>query len=418
MLLSERREASVDVNIQLAMQQLSSAITEISLEFSQVELAFLTILTRRLPAQLIDPPKLVEILKNIEKNLPYHLSLGLEPTHENILYLYSVVTTQLEVQQGELLIALKVPLVRKEEYMLYQINPFSAKIANTTWRMRIKNLPPYIVISSHSYMLPDRADVLLCQRNKLPFCKLDSVTYVQSQRICTIQLLEEVDGTNPLPKECEAEIIGNVKLELWKQVSETDFILSVPKLLNAQFKGQNYSRKGANTDISTSGIGILTVSPSCQLSTKEALIVSPVAGITNVFHNSLQIRPFPEMNIVTATGSNSNDKNNNHLQKIVDKLNSIAIPDAIPKEHPKLLTTVDQLKESIEFDSPIFQTEKERISFYNNTLLHGFVYFFAIMLVLYLANLGIPFFVCSKYSKQKLQEQAQKEPTTCRTCDA
>ena len=75
MLLSERREASVDVNIQLAMQLLSSSITEISLEFSQVELAFLTILTRRLPAQLVDPPKLVEILRNIEKNLPYHLSL-------------------------------------------------------------------------------------------------------------------------------------------------------------------------------------------------------------------------------------------------------------------------------------------------------------------------------------------------------
>ena len=267
-------------------------------------------------------------------------------------------------------------------------------------------------------MLPDRANVLLCQQNKLPFCKLDSVASVRSRRICTIQLLEEVDGTNSLPKECEAEIIGNAKLELWKQVGETDFILSVPKPLIAQLKCQNYSRKGANTDIRISGIGILTISPSFQISTKEVLIVSPIAGITNVFHNSLQIKPFPELNIVTATGSNNNDQNNNHFPKIVDKLNSIVIPDAIPKEHPKLLSTVDQHKESIEFDTPIFQTEKERMSIFNNTLLHGFVYFFAIMLILYIANLGIRFFVCSKYSKQKLQEQAHKEPTTCRTCDA
>ena len=103
--------------------------------------------------------------------------------------------------------------------------------------------------------------------------------------------------------------------------------------------------------------------------------------------------------MVTATGSNNNDQNNNHFQKIVDKLNSIAILDVIPKEHPKLLTILDQLKESIEFNSRIFQTETERISF---SIIFCFkdLLFFTIMLVLYLANLGISFSVCSKCSKQ------------------
>ncbi|KAK2723966.1 hypothetical protein QYM36_002340, partial [Artemia franciscana] len=80
-----------------------------------------------------------------------------------------------------------------------------------------------------SCMLLDREDVLQCQQNKLPLWKLNSVTHVRSRRIRTIQLLGEVDGINPLPKVCEAEIVGNVKLELWKPVNETDFIFSVPK---------------------------------------------------------------------------------------------------------------------------------------------------------------------------------------------
>ena len=100
------------MSVQIAIQLLFSAITEISFEFSLVEVVFLTILTRRLPAQLVDPPKLVEILRKIKKNLSHHLSLGLKPTHEIILYFYSMTTTQLEVKQGELLIALKVTLLQ------------------------------------------------------------------------------------------------------------------------------------------------------------------------------------------------------------------------------------------------------------------------------------------------------------------
>ena len=101
------------MSVQIAMQlSFDNYRCKISFEFSLVELAFWTILMKRLPAQLVDPPELVEILRNINKNLPHHLSLGLKPTHEIILYFYSMTTTQLEVKQGELLIALKVTLLQ------------------------------------------------------------------------------------------------------------------------------------------------------------------------------------------------------------------------------------------------------------------------------------------------------------------
>ena len=70
-IIGNQSEIIEDINLQMALQLLSSAIMEISHEFNQLELEFLTLLTKNLTARLLNPGKLIKVFKTIESHLPY-----------------------------------------------------------------------------------------------------------------------------------------------------------------------------------------------------------------------------------------------------------------------------------------------------------------------------------------------------------
>ena len=396
-IIGNQSEIIEDINLQMALQLLSSAIMEISHEFNQLELEFLTLLTKNLPARLLNPGKLIKVLKTIESHLPYQLRLGLEPNFENILYFYSMAENYLQIKQGELWIFLKVPLVKNEEYALFQIDTFPTRLTNTTSWIKINNLPPYIAISNLKYRIPEQQEIIKCQNDKLSFCNLETISHLRARKICAIKLWEEVDHSNPLPKECDVDIVSAINLELWKKISENDFIFSVPQPYMAQLRCKNSSGLKNTRDIRIEGMGLINIPPSCRLTTRETIISSPIVEITEINMDKWGIKPIPNINLFKATNGEQDNEKIKKVQKMLKKLNDISIPEKIKGETPRFLTTLEDLNKNLDINYPIFQTEIERTTYYKGLLAYTWGYFITTIVVLGLFIWGLKFWYNMKH---------------------
>lgn len=173
-----------------------------------------------------------------------------------------------------------------------------------------------------------------------------------------------MDHSNPLPKECDVDIVSAINLELWKKISENDFIFSVPQPYMAQLRCKNSSGLKNTRDIRIEGMGLVNISPSCRLTTRETIISSPMVEITEINMDKWGIKPIPNINLFKATNGEQDNEKIKKVQKILKKLNDISIPEKIKGETPRFLTTLEDLNKNLDINYPIFQTEIERTTYY------------------------------------------------------
>ena len=241
------------------------------LENLQSELNMLSM--HHLSTSTISPKDLKELLIEVESKLPNNFELSRSP-RKDIWYFYKTLTCITYLEDNEIRIVLKIPLINtREEYEVYKIHnlplPMHRVLPNQTDILLKYSLETEILMISKDkakFSLLSESAFQMCNSYHFQFCNPETAFYQTNvNKFCVIALFRQ--NAHDIKTFCKQMVVLNQKLPTTKYLSYGIWIVVTNKPLTFTLNCQSYEPKIGDIKVAPP-FGIIKLNNTCKASNK------------------------------------------------------------------------------------------------------------------------------------------------------
>jgi len=173
-----------------AVRQLEFSLTQLELQVDKILEAFHTLVTGKLPPNLLLPDVLHNILTNVTLSLPEGLNLIVGSRNADLPWYYQNVKAALLADVNGFLLVISFPLTAVDRnYEVYKVIAFPFKIANNTY-LRYNLDSGYLAINiPHQTYLAMRENIFeQCQGQSVKICPANEAVTDTKAKSCALSL--------------------------------------------------------------------------------------------------------------------------------------------------------------------------------------------------------------------------------------
>lgn len=224
-----------------------------------------------LSTNTISPKDLKKLLIEVESKLPNNFELVRNPRN-NIWYFYKTLTCITYLEDNEIRIVLKIPLVNtKEEYEMYKIYnlPLPLISSNQTdvlIKYRLETETLMVSKDKSKFTLLSERTFQMCNSNHFQFCSPETAFYQTNiNEFCVIALF--MKNVHDIKTFCKQVVVLGEILPTTKYLSHGVWIIISNKPLTFTLNCQSYEPNVGDIQI-TPPFGIIRLNNTCKASNK------------------------------------------------------------------------------------------------------------------------------------------------------
>ena len=225
---------------------------------------------QHLSTNTISPKDLKELLIEVESKLPNNFELPRNP-RKDIWYFYKTLTSITYLEDNEIRIVLKIPLINtKEEYEVYRIYNLPLPMANKQTNIMLKYTleADMLMVSKdrNKFSLLTESAFHLCNSFHYRFCNPETAFYQANlNRFCVVALF--MQNQRDIKEFCKQMVVLDQKLPLTSYLSFGLWIVVTNMPLTFTINCQLYKPKTYDIKIEPP-FGIIKLNNTCQASNK------------------------------------------------------------------------------------------------------------------------------------------------------
>ena len=226
-----------------------------------------------LSTSTISPKDLKELLIEVESKLPNNFELSRSP-RKDIWYFYKTLTCITYLEDNEIRIVLKIPLINtREEYEVYKIHnlplPMHRVLPNQTDILLKYSLETEILMISKDkakFSLLSESAFQMCNSYHFQFCNPETAFYQTNvNKFCVIALFRQ--NAHDIKTFCKQMVVLDQKLPTTKYLSYGIWIVVTDKPLTFTLNCQSYEPKIGDIKVAPP-FGIIKLNNTCKASNK------------------------------------------------------------------------------------------------------------------------------------------------------
>ena len=226
-----------------------------------------------LSTSTISPKDLKELLIEVESKLPNNFELSRSPRRD-IWYFYKTLTCITYLEDNEIRIVLKIPLINtREEYEVYKIHnlplPMHRVLPNQTDILLKYSLETEILMISKDkakFSLLSESAFQMCNSYHFQFCNPETAFYQTNvNKFCVIALFRQ--NAHDIKTFCKQMVVLDQKLPTTKYLSYGIWIVVTDKPLTFTLNCQSYEPKIGDIKVAPP-FGIIKLNNTCKASNK------------------------------------------------------------------------------------------------------------------------------------------------------
>lgn len=256
---------------------LTHLITELNEEYDVITSAILFSKQNIIHPSVITPKHLREELLKIKINTNFEFPISLD-NYENSYKYFTICTLSVIYFNKILVYAIKIPIVSRDLYQLYNLMPLPIQMMNSSVYSFIDPSFPYLLLSTSRTHYGQLKDLSTCQ--ELPpaefICSQTTVHLTKQRPVCETEL--KLKQLHSIPSVCKTRTM-KTEVEIWHPLSTNHwlFIVTEPTIGTINCEGTSNSV----LDVEFQGTGILQLRPRCKCYTTSTLLVSTSNQTTN-----------------------------------------------------------------------------------------------------------------------------------------
>ena len=225
---------------------------------------------QHLSTNTISPKDLKELLIEVESKLPNNFELPRNP-RKDIWYLYKTLTSITYLEDNEIRIVLKIPLINtKEEYEVYRIYnlplPMATKQTNIMLKYTLETDMLMVSKDRSKFSLLTESAFHMCNSFHYRFCNPETAFYQANiNRFCVVALF--MQNQRDIKTFCKQMVILDQKLPLTSYLSYGLWIVVTNVPLTFTINCQSHKQKTYDIKIE-SPFGIIKLNNTCKASNK------------------------------------------------------------------------------------------------------------------------------------------------------
>ena len=276
---------------------------------------------QHLSTNTISPKDLKELLIEVESKLPNNYELPRNP-RKDIWYFYKTLTSITYLEDNEIRIVLKIPLINtKEEYEVYRIYnlplPMATKQTNIMLKYTLETDMLMVSKDRSKFSLLTESAFHMCNSFHYRFCNPETAFYQANiNRFCVVALF--MQNQRDIKTFCKQMVILDQKLPLTSYLSYGLWIVVTNVPLTFTINCQSHKQKTYDIKIE-SPFGIIKLNNTCKASNKY-LQLPEYFGKHSYFERSDPLQALLKLHNITNF-SIWNDSKTNFV-----KLKSLKLP--------------------------------------------------------------------------------------------
>ena len=276
---------------------------------------------QHLSTNTISPKNLKELLIEVESKLPNNFELPRNP-RKDIWYFYKTLTSITYLEDNEIRIVLKIPLINtKEEYEVYRIYnlplPMATKQTNIMLKYTLETDMLMVSKDRSKFSLLTESAFHMCNSFHYRFCNPETAFYQANiNRFCVVALF--MQNQRDIKTFCKQMVILDQKLPLTSYLSYGLWIVVTNVPLTFTINCQSHKQKTYDIKIE-SPFGIIKLNNTCKASNKY-LQLPEYFGKHSYFERSDPLQALLKLHNITNF-SIWNDSKTNFV-----KLKSLKLP--------------------------------------------------------------------------------------------
>ena len=225
---------------------------------------------QHLSTNTISPKDLKELLIEVESKLPNNFELPRNP-RKDIWYFYKTLTSITYLEDNEIRIVLKIPLINtKEEYEVYRIYnlplPMATKQTNIMLKYTLETDMLMVSKDRSKFSLLTESAFHMCNSFHYRFCNPETAFYQANiNRFCVVALF--MQNQRDIKTFCKQMVILDQKLPLTSYLSYGLWIVVTNVPLTFTINCQSHKPKSYDIKIE-SPFGIIKLNNTCKASNK------------------------------------------------------------------------------------------------------------------------------------------------------
>ena len=225
---------------------------------------------QHLSTNTISPKDLKELLIEVESKLPNNFELPRNP-RKDIWYFYKTLTSITYLEDNEIRIVLKIPLINtKEEYEVYRIYnlplPMATKQTNIMLKYTLETDMLMVSKDRSKFSLLTESAFHMCNSFHYRFCNPETAFYQANiNRFCVVALF--MQNQRDIKTFCKQMVILDQKLPLTSYLSYGLWIVVTNVPLTFTINCQSHKQKTYDIKIE-SPFGIIKLNNTCKASNK------------------------------------------------------------------------------------------------------------------------------------------------------
>lgn len=279
------------LQFQLILEEIKSTIQDavFYLENLKSELSMLSM--HHLSTNIISPKNLRELLLEVESKLPNNFELPRKP-RDNIWFFYKTLTCVTYLQDNEIRIILKIPLINtKEEYDVYKIHNMPLPMPHIPNSTLTKILVKYELETEMLMVSKDKTKFSLlsengyqmCNSYHLQFCNPETAFYQTNvNKFCVIALYMQIQQDTKTF--CKQTVVLDQKLPITKYIASGVWSVVTDIPLTFTLSCQVPKPKVTNIKVNPP-FGIIWLNNTCR-ATNKYLQLPEYFGKTSIFEMS------------------------------------------------------------------------------------------------------------------------------------
>lgn len=259
---------------------LSQLIDELNEELDIIISSILFAKQNVLHPSVITPEQLHHELSKIRTNTNFELPIN-NDNIDNIHKYLQICQLSVIYADKNLIYAIKIPLVTKELYQLYNLIPLPIKSPNSTSVYSYINPTfPYLLLSTTRSFYAELRDLSTCKWSPPSdyICSHTTTHLIKERPTCETDL--KIHRSTSIPKSCSTKTIKS-EMEIWHPLSPNQwlYVLTQPTVGTISCDDNT-----PVTDFTLQGNGILKLRPKCKCYTLSTLLVATSDIIANFTH--------------------------------------------------------------------------------------------------------------------------------------
>ena len=247
---------------------------------------------QHLATNTISPKDLRELLIEVESKLPNNFELPRKPG-DDIWFYYKTLTCLTYLQDNEIRIVLKIPLINtKEEYDIFKVhnmplpvhhNQSSTSSVNVMVKYELETEMFMISRDKTRFLLLSENNYHMCNSYHLQFCNPETAFYPTNvNKLCITALYMQM--SQDIQMFCKQTIVLNQKLPITKYIASGVWIVVTHVPLTFTISCQVSESRVTNIKI-TPPVGIVWLNNTCK-ATNKYLQLQEYSGKNSIFERS------------------------------------------------------------------------------------------------------------------------------------